>query len=124
LLRATGGDARPGCFRRIIVDGGSWFNGPLGDAGARSSPRSRTHLEPELHASYHLGTRDPEPDRPVARVATMPRSISKGLTAERVRAAHDDLDARVAYAFGEPTACVLVHGEKRYPPKAIIGLAL
>jgi hypothetical protein len=53
----------------------------------------------------------------------MPRSIQKGLTASHVLAALADLDARVDHPFGPPTGYELVHQDKRYAPKAVIGLA-
>src|SRR6202035_2438518 len=34
-----------------------------------------------------------------------------------------DLDAGIEHPFGVPTGYELVHGEKRYAPKAVIGLA-
>ena len=54
----------------------------------------------------------------------MPQSIPKGLTREHVLGALADLDAGVDHAFGSPTGYELVHDGKRYPPKAVIGLAL
>ncbi len=53
----------------------------------------------------------------------MPQSIPKGLTASHVLAALRELDAGVEHPFGAPTGYELVHDEKRYPPKAVIGLA-
>src|SRR4051794_19485767 len=53
----------------------------------------------------------------------MPQSIPKGLTDEHVLLALADLDAEVEHPFGSPTGYELVLGEKRYPPKAVIGLA-
>src|SRR5262249_60224340 len=53
----------------------------------------------------------------------MPRSIPKGLTTEHVLLALADLDAGVEHRFGAPTGYELVHQGRRYPPKAIIGLA-
>src|SRR5690349_7292378 len=53
----------------------------------------------------------------------MPQSIPKGLTAEHVLRALADLDAGVDHPFGPPTGYELVHRGRRYPPKAVIGLA-
>ena len=53
----------------------------------------------------------------------MPQSIPKGLTREHVLRALADLDAGVEHRFGAPTGFELVHEGKRYPPKAVIGLA-
>jgi hypothetical protein len=53
----------------------------------------------------------------------MPQSIPKGLTRECVLQALADLDAGIEHPFGQPTGYELVHEGKRYPPKAVIGLA-
>ena len=53
----------------------------------------------------------------------MPKSIPKGLTREHVYQALADLDAGIEHAFGRPTGYELVHEGKRYPPKAVIGIA-
>jgi hypothetical protein len=53
----------------------------------------------------------------------MPQSIPAGLTPSQVLQALADLDARVYHPFGPPTGYVLVHGGKRYSPKAVVGLA-
>src|SRR5438270_12445914 len=53
----------------------------------------------------------------------MPQSIPAGLTSTHVLQALADLDAGVAHPFGQPTGYELVHEGKRYPPKAVIGLA-
>src|SRR5262245_51161119 len=53
----------------------------------------------------------------------MPQSIPKGLTRECVLQALADLDAGVVQPFGPPTGYELVHGGRRYAPKAVIGLA-
>jgi hypothetical protein len=53
----------------------------------------------------------------------MLRSIPKGLTASHVLLALADLDARVDHPFGPPTGHELVYEERRYAPKAVIGLA-
>ena len=51
-------------------------------------------------------------------------SIPKGLTREHVLRALADLDAGVGHHFGSPTGYELVHGGRRYPPKAVVGLAV
>lgn len=53
----------------------------------------------------------------------MPQSIPAGLTRSHVLLALADLDAGVDHPFGQPTGYELVHEGKRYPPKAVIGLA-
>src|SRR5437763_4047741 len=53
----------------------------------------------------------------------MPQSIPKSLTAEHVRLALAELDVGVDHPFGAPTGYELVHEGRRYPPKAVIGLA-
>ncbi len=53
----------------------------------------------------------------------MPQSVSKGLTREHVLRAFADLDAGINHPFGASTGYELVHDGKRYPPKAVIGLA-
>jgi hypothetical protein len=53
----------------------------------------------------------------------MPQSIPPGLTQEHVLRGLADLDAGVEHPFGPPTGYELVHGGKRYPPKAAVGLA-
>lgn len=53
----------------------------------------------------------------------MPQSIPAGLRREHVYRALADLDAGVKHAFGTPTGYELVFDDKRYPPKAVIGLA-
>lgn len=53
----------------------------------------------------------------------MSHSIPRGLTRDHVLRALADLDAGVVHSFGEPTKYELVHGGKRYAPKAVIGLA-
>src|SRR4051812_11122872 len=47
----------------------------------------------------------------------------KGITAEHVILALADLDAGGDHPFGSPTDYELVHQGRRYPPKAVIGLA-
>jgi hypothetical protein len=53
----------------------------------------------------------------------MPQSIPSGLTRNHVLQALADLDAGVDHPFGQPTGFELVHDGKRYPPKAVIGIA-
>jgi Domain of unknown function (DUF3883) len=53
----------------------------------------------------------------------MPQSIPKGLTRAAVLQAIADLDAGIEHPFGLPTGYELVHDGRRYPPKAVIGLA-
>src|SRR5437867_533277 len=53
----------------------------------------------------------------------MPLSIPPGLKREHILPALADLDAGIDHPFGSPTGYELVHEGKRYPPKAVIGLA-
>src|SRR5436189_3686664 len=53
----------------------------------------------------------------------MPQSIPAGLTQEHVLRTLADLDAGTDHPFGQPTGYELVHGGKRYAPKAVVGLA-
>ena len=53
----------------------------------------------------------------------MPQSIPAGLTREHVLKAMADLDAGIEHPFGTPTGYELVHDDKRYAPKAVVGLA-
>jgi hypothetical protein len=53
----------------------------------------------------------------------MPHALPKGLTRENVLEALADLDAGLEHPFGTPTGYELVHESRRYPPKAVIGLA-
>jgi hypothetical protein len=53
----------------------------------------------------------------------MPQSIPKGLSRDSVLQALADLDAGVEHPFGPPTQYELVYEGRRYPPKAVIGLA-
>src|SRR3954451_9213085 len=53
----------------------------------------------------------------------MPQSIPAGLTRTHVLQTLADLDAGAAHPFGQPTGYELLHEGKRYPPKAVIGLA-
>ena len=53
----------------------------------------------------------------------MPQSIPPGLTKENVVQALKDLDSGSDHPFGAPTGYELVHDDKRYAPKAVVGLA-
>ena len=53
----------------------------------------------------------------------MPQSIPAGLTQDHVLRTLADLDAGIAHPFGKPTGYELVRDNKRYAPKAVIGLA-
>lgn len=53
----------------------------------------------------------------------MPQSIPPGLTKEHVLQALSDLDAGIDHPFGQPTGYFLIHDDKRYAPKAVVGLA-
>src|SRR5271168_56862 len=53
----------------------------------------------------------------------MPQSIPPGLTREHVLKAIADMDAGTDHPFGPPTKFELEHDGKRYPPKAVVGLA-
>ncbi len=53
----------------------------------------------------------------------MPQSIPPGLKKEHVLRALTDLDGGIDHPFGAPTVYELVHDDKRYAPKAVIGLA-
>ncbi len=53
----------------------------------------------------------------------MPQSIPKGLTHDHVLKAIADLDAGIEHPFGKPTGYEVVHADKRYAPKAVVGVA-
>jgi putative restriction endonuclease len=53
----------------------------------------------------------------------MPQSIPAGLTREHVLKTLTDLDAGIEHPFGQPTGYELIHDDKRYAPKAVVGLA-
>lgn len=53
----------------------------------------------------------------------MPPNIPKGITAEDVLNAIADLGRGVPHAFGDSTGYDLVHEGRKYPPKAVLGLA-
>src|SRR5271166_6159334 len=58
-----------------------------------------------------------------SRGCPMPQSIPPKLTRTHVLQALADLDAGVDHSFGQPTGYELLHEGKRYPPKAVVGLA-
>lgn len=53
----------------------------------------------------------------------MPQSIPAGLTKEHVLRTLSDLDAGMDHPFGKPTGYELIQDDKRYAPKAVVGLA-
>ena len=53
----------------------------------------------------------------------MPHSVPAGLTGEYVLRTLSELDAGPAHPFGTATGYELVHDNKRYAPKAVVGLA-
>jgi hypothetical protein len=53
----------------------------------------------------------------------MPLSIPAGMTRTHVLQALADLDAGLDHPFGQPTGYELLHEGKRYPLKAVVGLA-
>ena len=53
----------------------------------------------------------------------MPQSIPAGLTREHVLKTLAELDAGIDHPFGKPTGYELIHDDKRYAPKAVVGLA-
>lgn len=53
----------------------------------------------------------------------MPQSIPPGLKREHVLQALHDLDGGTDHPFGPATGYELVHADKRYAPKAVVGLA-
>lgn len=54
---------------------------------------------------------------------SMPQSIPAGLTQDHVLRTLADLDAGIVHPFGSPTGYELIHDNKRYAPKAVVGLA-
>src|SRR5271157_4955119 len=58
-----------------------------------------------------------------SRGCPMPLSIPAGMTRTHVLQAIADLDAGLDHPFGQPTGYELLHEGKRYPPKAVVGLA-
>jgi hypothetical protein len=53
----------------------------------------------------------------------MPQSIPRRLKPEHVLKALADFDTGTEHPFATPTSYELDHDRKRYPPKAVIGLA-
>ena len=53
----------------------------------------------------------------------MPQSVPAGLTHEHVLKTLSELDAGLTHPFGTATGYELVHDQKRYAPKAVVGLA-
>ena len=53
----------------------------------------------------------------------MPQSIPPGLTQDYVLRTLADLDGGIDHPFGQPTGYFLVHNDRRYAPKAVVGLA-
>jgi len=53
----------------------------------------------------------------------MPQAIPEGLTREHVLRALAELSSGADHPFGQPTGYELLHEGRRYPPKAVIGLA-
>ena len=53
----------------------------------------------------------------------MPDGIPDGITRDDLEQAIADFDAGVEHPFAESTGYDLVFGDRRYPPKAIVGLA-
>jgi len=54
----------------------------------------------------------------------MANRIPEGIRAQHILSAIDDLNNRVRHPFGESTVYDLLFNGHRYPPKAVIGLAL
>ncbi|MCZ7534438.1 MAG: hypothetical protein M5U23_13760 [Acidimicrobiia bacterium] len=50
-------------------------------------------------------------------------TIPSGIIREDVLAALEDLDGGIEHSFGDSTKYDLVHKDRRYPPKAVVGLA-
>jgi 5-methylcytosine-specific restriction protein A len=53
----------------------------------------------------------------------MPQSIPEAVTPESALQAIADLDAGIEHPFNPPTGYELVHDGRRFPAKAVIGLA-
>jgi hypothetical protein len=54
----------------------------------------------------------------------MPNSLTEGLTSANVLSAIRAIDRGVAHPFGPPIRYELLYEGKRYPPKAVVGLAV
>src|SRR5262249_7748349 len=59
----------------------------------------------------------------ISELSPMPQSIPRGLTGGCILQALSDLDAGIENALVPPTGYGPVHEGRRYPPKAVIGLA-
>ncbi len=53
----------------------------------------------------------------------MPQSIPAGLKQEHILTTLAELDAGFSHTFGKPTGYELIHDDKKYAPKSVIGLA-
>lgn len=53
----------------------------------------------------------------------MPKAIPDGLTSQHVLLALKDLDEGIEHSFGGATGYHLLHNEKAYAPKAVVGIA-
>ena len=53
----------------------------------------------------------------------MAERIPKGINQSHIFAAIEDLNNGVAHAFGESTTYDVLYEGRRYPPKAVVGLA-
>ena len=53
----------------------------------------------------------------------MRRTIPAGIREEHILAALEDLRSGIAHPFGDSTNYDVLFGGKRYPPKAVVGLA-
>src|SRR5205823_12631255 len=82
----------------------------------------RVNRRGEAHGRRR-GTRRGTTTGEAVRGSPMPQSIPPGLQREQVLRARDDLDTGTDHPFGAPTGYELVHGGKRYAPKAVVGLA-
>src|SRR5207253_5769546 len=79
-----------------------------------SRRRATDHQKPRNSTRRPVGIRGRNP---------MPQSIPKGLSRECILQTLADLDVGIEHPFGPPTGYELVHEGRRYPPKAVIGLA-
>lgn len=126
---------------------GNYFDGPLLNWSGktrshRDQPRIRAMIaaDAEVHVFHRASDRDPftyagvgsalsvSDDVPVRVIwsfeLTSPsRKVPEGITREHVLAAIREFDNGIAHQFGPSTRYDLVAGERRYPPKAILGLA-
>lgn len=63
------------------------------------------------------------PGRSTLSASDLREGIPDGITHDDVLKAITDLDAGTSHGFGESTTYDLLHAGKRYPPKAVLGLA-